>query len=94
MVARWLLLLLTSPLLSKKEDRKRAMVKDKRSILCLFIRKAIAFPETAAPPRRQLGSVYIRKSELDHLTTPSCKRNWLVPAFLVSEVDAGHEEGV
>lgn len=41
-----------------------------------------------------MASVYVSKSELGHLVTPSCKRDWSVPAFFVSEVEAGCGEGV
>lgn len=41
-----------------------------------------------------MASVYVSKSELGHLATPSCKRDWSVPAFFVSEVEVGHGEGV
>lgn len=57
--------------------------------MSLFIRKAVAFPETT-----EQASLCFSRSELGHLTILSYKRNWLVPASLVSEVEAGHGEGV
>lgn len=90
MAAIWLLLLLTSPLLSKKGDGERAMGERQRSMFFPFYQESSSFPRNST----QQASVCISKSEPDHLTTPSCKRHWSVPASLVPEVEVGHGEGV
>lgn len=88
MAARWLLLLLTSPLLSKKGDGERAMGERQRSVFFRFYQESSSFP------RNSTQQASVCKSEPDHLTTPSCKRHWSVPASLVPEVELGHGEGV
>ena len=65
-------------------------VKDNRSVFVPFYQENCSFPRNST----QQASLCISRSELGHVTTPSCKRNWSVPASLDSEVKAGHGEGV